>query len=91
MCTPAPLSLSFWTDPNEASQTVCIPLYTRGAPPAGFLEQAVRYPAMRLVLANSLRVALSGEAGLGVCKHAARRDLVKWSCAGSMDQSYLVL
>jgi proline iminopeptidase len=44
---------AFWTDPNEASLTgyeeVCIPLYTRTAPPAGFYERAVRNPAMRLV------------------------------------------
>jgi pimeloyl-ACP methyl ester carboxylesterase len=44
---------AFWTDPNEASLTgyeeVCIPLYTRTTPPAGFYERAVRNPAMRLV------------------------------------------
>ncbi len=44
---------AFWTDPNEASLTkyeeVCIPLYTRTAPLGGFLERAVRNPAVRLV------------------------------------------
>src|SRR6266851_9628778 len=46
-------AMAFWTEPNEASlaeyEEVCIPLYTRTAPPAGFLERAVRNPAMRLV------------------------------------------
>ena len=46
-------AMAFWTDPNEASLTayeeVCIPLYTRTAPLAGFLERAMRNPAMRLV------------------------------------------
>jgi pimeloyl-ACP methyl ester carboxylesterase len=44
---------AFWTDPNEASLTayeeVCIPLYTRTAPLAGFLERAVHNLAMRPV------------------------------------------
>jgi pimeloyl-ACP methyl ester carboxylesterase len=46
-------AMAFWTDPNEASlasyEALCIPLYTRTAPPAGFYERAVRNPAMRLV------------------------------------------
>jgi pimeloyl-ACP methyl ester carboxylesterase len=46
-------AMAFWTDPNDASLTeyeeVCIPLYTRTVPLAGFLERAVRNPAMRLV------------------------------------------
>src|SRR6266851_10372285 len=46
-------AMAFWTDPNEASlasyEALCIPLYTRATPPAGFYERAVRNPAMRLV------------------------------------------
>ena len=46
-------AIAFWTEPNEASlnryEEVCIPLYTRTAPPAGLYERAVRNPAMRLV------------------------------------------
>jgi proline iminopeptidase len=46
-------AMAFWTDPNEASLAsyvaLCIPLYTRGSPPAGFYERPVRNPAMRLV------------------------------------------
>ena len=45
--------MAFWTDPNEASlasyEALCIPLYTRNEPPAGFYSRAVRNPAMRLV------------------------------------------
>lgn len=46
-------AIAFWTDPNEAAlaeyEKVCVPLYTRTAPMAGFFERAVRNPAMRLV------------------------------------------
>jgi proline iminopeptidase len=46
-------AMDFWTTPNEASlagyEEICIPLYTRTKPLAGFLERAVRNPAMRLV------------------------------------------
>jgi proline iminopeptidase len=45
--------MAFWTDPNEASlasyEALCLPLYARPTPPAGFYERAVRNPAMRLV------------------------------------------
>jgi pimeloyl-ACP methyl ester carboxylesterase len=46
-------AIAFWTDPNEAAlaryEELCIPLYTRRAPMAGYLERAVRNPDMRLV------------------------------------------
>jgi pimeloyl-ACP methyl ester carboxylesterase len=46
-------AIAFWTDPNEAScanyEAICLPFYSRVAPPAGGLERAVRNPAMRLV------------------------------------------
>jgi proline iminopeptidase len=46
-------AIAFWTDPSDASlagyEEVCVPLYTRTAPVEGFLERAVRNPAMRLV------------------------------------------
>jgi pimeloyl-ACP methyl ester carboxylesterase len=46
-------AMAFWTNPNEAShadyEAICLPLYTRVAPSAGFFERAVRNPAMRLV------------------------------------------
>jgi pimeloyl-ACP methyl ester carboxylesterase len=46
-------AIAFWTDPSEESlaayEEVCIPLYTRRAPMAGYLERAVRNPEMRLV------------------------------------------
>jgi pimeloyl-ACP methyl ester carboxylesterase len=46
-------AIAFWTDPNEAAlanyEALCLPLYTRTAPMASFLERAVRNPAMRLV------------------------------------------
>ena len=46
-------AIAFWTDPNEAAlaryEELCIPLYTRRAPMAGYLERAVRNPEMRLV------------------------------------------
>jgi proline iminopeptidase len=46
-------AVAFWTEPNEASlasyESLCLPLYTRTAPPPGFYERAVRNPAMRLV------------------------------------------
>src|ERR1700747_3632152 len=36
-------AMAFWTDPNEASlasyEALCLPLYTRTAPPAGFYER----------------------------------------------------
>jgi pimeloyl-ACP methyl ester carboxylesterase len=45
-------AMAFWQHPNEASasayEQLCIPLYTRIAPPAGYFEQAMRNPAMRL-------------------------------------------
>jgi pimeloyl-ACP methyl ester carboxylesterase len=46
-------AMAFWTAPDETSlaeyEALCIPLYTRTAPPAGFYERAVRNPAMQLV------------------------------------------
>jgi proline iminopeptidase len=46
-------AMAFWTAPDERSlaeyEALCIPLYTRTAPPAGFYERAVRNPAMRLL------------------------------------------
>jgi proline-specific peptidase len=46
-------AIAFWTDPNETAwaryEELCIPLYTRRAPMAGYLERAVRNPDMRLV------------------------------------------
>jgi len=39
-------AIAFWTDPNEDSlasyEALCLPLYTRTGPPAGFYERAVR-------------------------------------------------
>jgi pimeloyl-ACP methyl ester carboxylesterase len=44
---------AFWIDPNEAAlasyEALCLPLYTRTTPPAGFYERVVRNPAMRLM------------------------------------------
>jgi pimeloyl-ACP methyl ester carboxylesterase len=46
-------AIAFWTEPNEDPlanyEALCLPLYTRVTPPAGYYERAVRNPAMRLV------------------------------------------
>jgi pimeloyl-ACP methyl ester carboxylesterase len=46
-------AMAFWTAPNESSladyEALCMPLYTRTAPPEGFCESALCNPAMRLV------------------------------------------
>ena len=45
-------AMAFWQHPNEASKAayeqLCIPLYTRIVPPAGYFERAIRNPATRL-------------------------------------------
>jgi pimeloyl-ACP methyl ester carboxylesterase len=50
-------AMAFWTKPDDSSfaeyEAVCIPLYTRTAPTAGFYERAVRNPAMQLVFFES--------------------------------------
>jgi len=47
---------AFWSTPNEASlaayEELCIPLYNRTTPAAGFFERVVRNPAMRLVFVD---------------------------------------
>jgi pimeloyl-ACP methyl ester carboxylesterase len=46
-------AMAFWIGPDERSlakyEALCMPIYTRTAPPEGFYERAVRNPAMRLV------------------------------------------
>ena len=45
-------AIAFWSQPNEASvpiyEKLCIPLYTRVPPSAGYFKRAIRNPAMRL-------------------------------------------
>jgi pimeloyl-ACP methyl ester carboxylesterase len=57
-------AMALWNDPGIVSLAVyeklCIPLYTRTRPPAGFYERAVRNPDMRLLFfeAELRRLAL---------------------------------
>jgi pimeloyl-ACP methyl ester carboxylesterase len=45
-------AMAFWRHPNEvaaaAYEDLCVPLYTRNAPPSGYFARAIRNPAMRL-------------------------------------------